>query len=87
MQETLKEGLRLLRIYTAGSCNVWDLMGGAKASVRAHVMAALLGVVKIPQAKAGVNALRAEFYRQAKIEGDCEATRETRFITLARSAV
>ena len=72
--------IKTLSIYTAGSFNIWALSGNAKASCRAHIMADLLGLDKYPQSKSGVNAIKDEFYRQAKILGDCERNRELAFI-------
>lgn len=61
------KALTTLRIYSK-SGDIYALAGSAKASCRAHVMADLLGVDKAPQSKSGVNAIRAEFYRQAGID-------------------
>ncbi len=82
---TLREGVRVLGIYTAGRFDVWYLAGQAKASCRAHVMAALLGLPKVPQSKAGVNAITEEFYRQSGITGDCIASREASFKAFCKS--
>ena len=82
MQQSTLDGLSWLSVYTAGSMHIWAMAGGSKASCRAHVMGALLGR-KVPQAKAGVNAIREEFYFRMGIVGDCEAVREKRFLTAA----
>ena len=63
----------------------WALAGPAKASCRAHIMADLLDLPKIAQSKAGVTAIRDEFYKQARIEGDCIANREDAFIHFCKS--
>ncbi len=65
--------------------DIWALAGPAKASCRAHIMADLLDLPKIAQSKAGVTALRDEFYKQARIEGDCIANREAAFIHYCKS--
>ena len=85
MNENLKQAVRLLHIYTAGHCNVWQLAGNAKASCRAHIMSVLLGA-KTPQSKSGVNAMREAFYSAAGITGDCEAHREENFRAWVKSA-
>lgn len=87
MSETLQKAIRLLGTYTAGRFDVWMIAGKPKAACRAHVMAALLGKDKVPQAYAGVNALRDEFYRQASIEGNCEAERQDNFIKFCKEQV
>lgn len=76
MPATLIEAVRVLGIYTAGSYRVWNLMGPAKATCRAHVMSALLGK-RVPQARAGVNAISAELCRQFEVaEGSLSATED-----------
>ena len=82
--DTLKEAVRVLGAYSP-RFDIWALAGPARASCRAHVMAVLLGVPKVPQAKAGVNALRSEFYARARIAGNCEAVREDTFQAFCRS--
>ena len=68
MKESTKEALRLLKVYTGGHCGIWDLAGRSKATVRQHIMAVLLGVNKVPQAKAGISAMRSELYKQLEID-------------------
>ncbi len=75
--ETL-QAIRLLKIHTAGRFDLWGLAGRSNAERRAQVMSALVGT-RTPQAKAGVNALRAAFYKALGIVGDCEAEREENF--------
>ena len=78
----LREALRLLGIYTAGTFSLWQLAGPAKASCRAHIATALAGR-KVPQSKAGVSALRDSFYACLRPAGDCIAAREDGFRALA----
>ena len=78
------EALRLLGAYTAGRYDFWMLAGNSKASVRAHIMSALAGQ-RVPQSKAGVNAMQAAFYDIAKPVGTCPANRENSFVAWARS--
>ncbi len=80
----IREALRLLGVYTAGRYDVWILAGSQRASARAHIMAELLGVPKVPQSKSGVNALRAAFYAACNVTGEYEALREDRFMAIAR---
>lgn len=60
------------------SRDLWALAGRSNAAKRSAVMGALLGR-KATQAESGVTMLRAEFYRQLGIAGDCEAARERAF--------
>lgn len=78
------EALKLLRTYTAGRFDVWALAGNSKASCRAHIMSTLTGV-KVPQSKAGVNAIRDAFHAIAKPEGNCIYAREKSFVAWAQS--
>jgi hypothetical protein len=87
MSPTLREGIRLLGVYTAGRFTFWTLAGNAKVCCRAHVMAVLLGVPRVPQSKAGINALREEFFRQAGIPRDCAAGMEHDFEALCQRGV
>jgi hypothetical protein len=82
----LSEAIRLLGVYTAGRFDVWMLAGGAKASCRAHVLSVLTGA-RVPQSKAGVNALRAALNEAANITGDCIAHREENFVTFCKGVV
>lgn len=85
MQDNTREAIRLLKAYTAGSCDIWQLAGPSKASCRAHIMSALAGH-RVPQAKAGVNALRDRFYSIANPAGNCPAMREEAFTQWAKEA-
>lgn len=87
MDDKAKEGVRLFGAYTAGKFRVWTLAGNAKAGCRAHIMAALLGVPKVPQSKAGVNALRAELCKAVGAAGNCEAAREDDLAEKCRAGV
>ena len=80
----VREALRLLGVYTAGHYDIYALAGPGRASCRAHVMAELLGLPKVPQSKAGVTAMRAAFYAACNITGEYEALREERFMACAR---
>lgn len=80
----VNEAVRLLGAYTARQFDIWMLAGPAKASVRAHIMSALVGN-RVPQSKSGVNALRDTFYTIAKPAGDCPAVREDSFIAWCRA--
>ena len=86
MTTTLHRAIITLGTYTAHRFDVWMLSGTANASCRAHVMADLLGVEKIAQARAGVTALRAEFYQQAGIVADCERNMQIEFINFCERA-
>ena len=83
MEDTTKEALRLLGIYTTGRFDIWALAGDAKASCRAHVMSALLGR-KVPRSKSGVTAIREELYSRGNITGTCGAHREDNFLKWAK---
>jgi hypothetical protein len=77
-------GIKTLGIYTANTFDIWRLAGKRKASCRAHVMAELLGVDKIPQSKSGITAIRKQAYKVAidngaTIDGNCIAVRERQF--------
>lgn len=76
---SLNTAIKTLKAYTR-NFDIYALAGNTKASCRAHVMADLLDLPRVPQSKAGVTALRAEFYRQAGIQGDCERNLEHAFI-------
>lgn len=80
----LREALKLLGTYTAGKYDLWLLAGSSRASCRAHVMTVLMGA-RIPQSKAGVNALRDALYRAAGIEGDCLAEKNDKFIHFGKT--
>jgi hypothetical protein len=85
MDKNTKEALKLLKVYAGGHYSIWKLSGRHKASCRSHIMAVLLGVKKVPQAKAGVTAIRAEFYKRLEITSDHEAGREKKFEAIAQA--
>ncbi len=80
----VERAVRLLGVYSAGRFDIWALAGSARGSQRAHVLSALAGV-KVPQSKAGVNAIRSALYEAIGITGECEAHREDSFILHCRS--
>ena|ERR1035437_3546674 len=77
-QTDLEQAVRMLGKFTAGSYEVWALSGRAMVKARQLVMATLLGH-PVKQAEAGINAMRAEFYKRLSIPGDCLAIQETNF--------
>lgn len=79
----MNDAIELLGVYTAGRFDIWLLAGNARASVRARIMSALQGT-KVPQSKAGVNALRDAFYAALAITGDYPAQREENFVNECR---
>lgn len=79
-----KEGLRLLGVYTAGYFDVWRLAGNARASVRAHIMSALMGK-RMPQSKSGIHAIQEHLYVVCGIEGTCPADREDKLRDFAKA--
>jgi hypothetical protein len=79
----LKEALTVLGTYTAGRYDVWLLAGNSRAGCRAHVMSVLQGI-RVPQSKAGVNALRDALYQAAGIEGECLAEKDDKFLQFAK---
>ena len=87
--ETTLQGIKTLGIYTAKTFDIYRLAGRSKASVRAHVMADLSGVDKMPQSKSGVTAIRKLAYQVAReygatIDSDHPAGREKQFIKFAK---
>jgi hypothetical protein len=83
--ENVKQAVKVLGIYTAGRFDIWALAGSARAGCRAHVLAALRGVDRVPQREAGVTALRDAFFAAMKPAGDCLAIREDNFIAACRA--
>ncbi len=67
--------LRLIQQNSFGSFDVYRLAGPYNAKTRARIMSALHGR-KIPQAKSGVEAMRAAMFEILKPSGDCLAARE-----------
>lgn len=84
MSPDLAEAVRLLGAYTAGWFTPWTLAGPRKASCRAHIMSVLVGE-RVPQGRAGVNALREELYRQAGVAGECAAEREDGLVAFCKA--
>lgn len=81
MDKSLLEAVKLLGQHTNGRFDVWFLMGNRNARIRSEIMSVLMGK-KIPQAKSGVTAIRAELYKRSRIdqiENICEATRSEHF--------
>jgi len=78
MNAALAKAIELLERHSPGRFDVWALAGPSGRKARAALMETLLGH-RLPQAKCGVNALQAEFYRQAGIVGDCPAHRQAKF--------
>ena len=70
MKESTLEAIRTLGTLTRGRFNPRDLSGPAMAGTRAKLMATLLGVSKVPQVQAGVNAIEAELLRQLNADGE-----------------
>ncbi len=64
----------------------WDLMGPSNVKLRQNIMTLLVGK-KLPQAKCGVNALKDEFYKVAKPQGDCSALRDDAFAIWAKEQI
>lgn len=73
--ESQLEALRMLGAATRGRFDFWMLAGKHLAGYRAVILSKLVGE-RLPQSKAGVNALRDAFYAAFPVEGDCEAARE-----------
>lgn len=82
--QDISKAVKLLGAYTAGRFDIWLLAGSSKASCRAHVMSVLIGH-KVPQSKAGINAMRAAFYSAGNIQGEYEAMREENFLAWAKA--
>lgn len=79
MDANTRKAIELLGQHTRNQFDIWMLAGDSNGSARALIMAALMGVPKIAKSKAGVNAIRSEFYKQLAIDGETENQRETRF--------
>lgn len=80
----LANACAMLLSETRGTADCYHLAGPHNARKRVAIMATLLGVAKVPQAKAGVNALRDEFWQRCGVTGDCIAHKDDRLATLAR---
>lgn len=74
--------LKAIRLFAALTGNsrfdLWTLAGHHHAANRAILLSAIRGE-RLPQSKAGITALRAAFYRELGIVGECEAEREENF--------
>ena len=80
--------VRTLAAYTAGRFDLWTLAGPRRASCRAHVMAELRGVARVPQSKAGVTVLREEFYVALGVAGGvCTADRDKDFVAKCKEII
>ena len=78
--------MKALLLLSSYRFDVWALAGSQRASVRAHVMSELINNGnRVPQAKAGVNALRDALYDLGSIAGSCSAHREDNFKAWAKS--
>jgi hypothetical protein len=87
MDANTLRAVKMLGDYTNGRFDVWGLAGPDRAGLRTQVMAALLGLPKVPKAKAGVNVIIAEFYARMKPEGGCPSHREDAFVEMCRAAI
>lgn len=87
--ENLIDAVRLLGEYTH-RFDPWELMGPANKRRRQDVMTALLngpGGKRVPIAKCGVTAIRAEMFRRADIVAKCAAARESQFEEFCRELI
>lgn len=82
----LKEGLRVLGVYTAGRFDFYALAGDAKGTCRKHVMEALLEQ-KMPIAKCGITAMRQVFHLALGVQRDCIAREDDEFVAKAREVL
>lgn len=85
VSDSVREAVRMLGEYTGGRFDIWALAGsGGKPKLRALILGRMEGR-RVPQAKAGVYALRAAFYAGVGAVGSCEAARESDFIERCRA--
>jgi len=82
MQTTIN-ALKLLNEATNSRLDIWNLAGPYNAARRAQIMSALMGA-KVPQSKAGVNAIQDELHRRLSVKGNCIAARDDDFLEKAR---
>ena len=82
----LIEAIKLVKHGIGEHFYMWNLSGNGNAKLRARVMGLLLGE-NVPQAKAGINALIAELYRQCGITGTCGADADRNFIIYANGVL
>ena len=78
--------LQLLKVYTRGTFDFWDMMGPYNAAERAEVMTALCGK-RVPQSRSGVTQMRSIFHDRARIVGDHIAARQTAFAQWANETL
>ena len=78
------KAVKLLGVNSRGWFNVWELAGPAKSGVRAEIMSLLAGV-KVPKAKAGVNALRVALYAVAAVPDGSYAAQDEAFKAWAKA--
>ena len=83
----MNEAIKLLGQMTGGRFDIYNLAGPYNAKNRVQIMAVLQGVKKVPQSKAGVNAIREAFYAVIQPEGNCIAAREDSFVEYCRAVV
>lgn len=79
-----REALRLLGAYTGGRFDIWMLAGPQKVMCRTQIMSALAGV-RVPQSKAGVNAMWRAFIELSGVQGGCLAEQHDNFMEWAKS--
>jgi hypothetical protein len=87
LREPVTAALSLIDQATRGRFDLWELAGSHNARVRAVIMARLLNVPKVPQARAGVTALEAHCCGLLPMElraGECPAVQREHFATWAR---
>ena len=75
--------VQLLGAWTRNRFDIWNLAGNHHAGNRAILLSLVVGK-RMPQSKAGVTALRYEFYTMLGIIGTCEAHREDNFSSVCR---
>lgn len=86
--ENTVDAAKLLGQYTAGRFDIWLLAGPSKSTCRQHVMSVLVNGKdgkNLPKSKCGVYAIRDEFYKRIKPEGNCPAGREDSFTLWCKS--
>ena len=89
MNANVIAALKTLQSTTSGSFDFWRLAGPHGAKTRAQIMSELYGR-KVPQAKAGVTAMREAFFMLAYNHevfqaAQCIAAREEAFVAWAQS--
>jgi hypothetical protein len=71
--------------YTGQRFDLYAFAGRGRAEHRAHVLATLFGVPRVPQKEAGMHALTDAFYRALEVTGECLAAKEKDFIAKAKA--